>query len=83
MPHTRFDIYRMSFFPRIVRIWNLLPDDIVSSASDQIFKSGMQHSFIGDNIYMVLEKITPKNHDLEEWCLKKEPHIKPQKTCKH
>ena len=42
--HTRqFVVYQKSFFPDSVRLWNLLPDELVNSTSAHLFKQEVQN----------------------------------------
>ena len=36
--HSRIDSYKFSFFPRAIRFWNSLPNQVIQSASFDIFK---------------------------------------------
>ena len=36
--HSRIDSYKFSFFPRAIRFWNSLPNQVTQSASFDIFK---------------------------------------------
>ena len=56
MPHTRSDIYRLSFFPRTVRIWNILPEELIASTTHQMFKTRLQQMFLDGSLYMVPPK---------------------------
>ena len=42
VPFTRTDIYRYSFFPDSIRIWNRLPQDLVQRTSLDSFRVGVQ-----------------------------------------
>ena len=56
---TRIDSYKFSFFPRTIRIWNLLPQQVVSTIKDDgkpsstAFKYLLQDQFLNENMYMV------------------------------
>ena len=55
-PNTNSDTYRLSFFPRTVRTWNILPVDIVLSPSQDIFKNQLQQCFLDGRMFMVPPK---------------------------
>ena len=40
---ARINVYKFSFFPSVVKIWNSLPPDLVNSTSIQIFKSKLDN----------------------------------------
>lgn len=42
VPFARTDIYRYSFFPDSIRIWNRLPQDLVNRTSLDSFRVGVQ-----------------------------------------
>ena len=39
VPHTRTTVYRISFFPTAIRLWNQLPGHIVDSSTLDSFKA--------------------------------------------
>ena len=42
VPFTRTSVYRQSFFPDGIRIWNSLPQELVNCTSTTSFKVGVQ-----------------------------------------
>lgn len=46
---SRIDAYKFSFFPSIVEAWNGLSEDVVCSASIDIFRSGLPYPAIFDH----------------------------------
>ena len=55
VPHTTnpIDAYTYSFFPRTIRIWNILPAAIVHASTIEGFKNGLQKEFLSGNMYVV------------------------------
>ena len=54
--HCRTDYYKFTFFPRTIRIWNLLPSDIVHLKDIDIFKTQLQDEFLNDRMRMMSPK---------------------------
>ena len=50
---STWTLANLAFFPRCVKVWNILPSSIVSSSSVNAFKSSLQRSFTCGQIYMV------------------------------
>ena len=69
-PTATIDNYKYSFFPRTIRIWNILPAHLVVPPVDyptdhfkfehsiNAFKSNLQKEFIAGNMYMVAPRGT-------------------------
>ena len=53
LPPTRNDPYKFSYFPRTVRVWNILPSDIVHAPDVEAFKHDLQNMFLDGRMYMV------------------------------
>ncbi|KAK3084777.1 hypothetical protein FSP39_018740 [Pinctada imbricata] len=49
-PHCRLNIRKFSFVPRIVNVWNSLPDHVVDSPNINIFKSRLNTHWKDQNI---------------------------------
>ena len=52
-PHSRLDAYKYSFFPRTIRVWNILPHGLVHAADTDSFKAGVQEQFTSQQMYCV------------------------------
>ena len=39
VPYANKDVFKFSFFPKIIAVWNCLPETIVSSTSLETFKN--------------------------------------------
>ena len=50
---THTDSYRCSFFPRTIRSWNLLPQNIINTANVNQFKSSLWDAITHKNIIVV------------------------------
>ena len=50
-PKQRTDTYIYSYFPRTIRIWNILPTLVVYAPDPDIFKKAILEQFTGRNIY--------------------------------
>ena len=55
-PQARVDVYKFSFFPRTIRVWNLLPAGAVVSPCAGAFKSAVQGLFVSGSVYVVPPK---------------------------
>ena len=55
VPHTTnpIDAYTYSFFPRTIRIWNILPAALVHASTIEGFKNGLHKEFLSGNMYVV------------------------------
>ena len=55
VPHTTnpIDAYTYSFFPRTIRIWNILPAALVHASTIEGFKNGLHKKFLSGNMYVV------------------------------
>ena len=53
IPYCRTDVYRNSFFPSAIRLWNQLPETIVAAPTLDDFKMGLasQDKLCTDNFY--------------------------------
>ena len=45
VPQTTKDVFKFSFFPRTIREWNLLPEEIVCSENLLQFRNNISNSF--------------------------------------
>ena len=55
-PQVRVDAYKYSFFPRTIRVWNLLPAGAVVSPSAGAFRVAVQELFLSGSLYVVPPK---------------------------
>ena len=55
VPHTTnpIDAYTYSFFPRTIRIWNILPAALVHASTIEGFKNGLHKEFLSGNMYVI------------------------------
>ena len=53
MPRCHLETYKYSFFPRTIRIWNILPASLVQATTPEIFKSELQKQFLEGKIHVV------------------------------
>ena len=53
MPRCHLETYKYSFFPRTIRIWNILPASLVQATTPEIFKSALQKQFLEGKIHVV------------------------------
>ena len=58
IPHGRVDVYRFSFFPRTIRLWNMLPAELVQSPDVQVFRTQLQDYFWNGRMWVVAPKDT-------------------------
>ena len=56
VPSANTDSYRFSFFPRTIKIWNILPAASVNAPNVDSFKTVIQHHFLNGTIYTVPPK---------------------------
>ena len=56
VPSTNTGSYRFSFFPRTIKIWNILPAASVNAPNVDSFKTAIQHHFLNGTIYTVPPK---------------------------
>ena len=52
-PRARTETYIYSYFPRTIRIWNILPASVVYAPNADIFKSRLHEQFTGKRMYTV------------------------------
>ena len=53
IPSLHLDTYKYSFFPRTIRIWNILPACLVQAPSTDSFKMQLQQHLLTGNIYVI------------------------------
>jgi hypothetical protein len=58
MPTTCTDVFRFSYFPRTIRCWNILPSQLTSVSSVDVFKDCLCKEVKNGNIYLVPPKGT-------------------------
>ena len=56
VPSANTDSYRFSFFPRTIKMWNILPAASVNVPNVDSFKTAIQHHFLNETIYTVSPK---------------------------
>ena len=62
IPNTRIDTYKFSYFPRTIRMWNILPQHVVSPVDEgnepsaEAFKRALQAQFLNGQMYVVTPK---------------------------
>ena len=56
LPQLRVDAYKYTFFPRTIRIWNILPSEIVQITDTNTFKAQLQQQFSSGQMYVVAPK---------------------------
>ena len=87
VPHTTnpIDAYTYSFFPRTIRIWNILPAALVHASTIEGFKNGLHKEFLSGNMHVVssrgqydrprlgssasLPVVGPYTNHLNPWCI--------------
>ena len=52
-PGASMDSYIYSFYPRMVKIWNILPSAVVHSPDPDIFKRNLMDQFTSGSMYCV------------------------------
>ena len=52
-PTASKDSYKFSFFPRTVRVWNILPHALVHAPSTETFKTRLHKEFLSGRMYIV------------------------------
>ena len=53
IPPSHTDTYKYSYYPRTLRVWNLLPSHVVSSENVDTFKAAIHQQFQSSNMYVV------------------------------
>ena len=53
LPTPHVDAYKYSFYPRTIRVWNILPANVTQIADKDVYKDTIQNLFIAGQMYVV------------------------------
>ena len=58
LPHQHLDIYKYSFFPRTIRVWNIIPEAVAQAPDTVSFKTMLQQQLSSGAMHIV----PPRGH---------------------